>query len=113
MDSTDREPRTWFITDAGSGTALALTRTTVGRGDNVVALVSRADELTSLTDVHHGQLRVIAADIGDQTEPAVGVVLRLRVPSVEIGIQPERSVWRFQQGVEQRTIQSTVVGVKK
>ena len=50
MDSTDREPRTWFITDAGSGTALALTRTTVGRGDNVVALVGRADELTKLAD---------------------------------------------------------------
>ncbi len=79
MDSTDREPRTWFITDAGSGTALALTRTTVGRGDNVVALVSRADELTSLTDVHHGQLRVIAADIGDQTRLREAVTEAVRL----------------------------------
>jgi NADP-dependent 3-hydroxy acid dehydrogenase YdfG len=68
MDITDRAPRTWFIPEAGSGTALALTRAAVKRGDNVVALVGRADELTNLTDIHHGRLRVIAADIGDQVQ---------------------------------------------
>jgi hypothetical protein len=68
MDITDRAPRTWFIPEAGSGTVLALTRAAVKRGDNVVALVSRADDLTNLTDVHHERLRVIAADIGDQVQ---------------------------------------------
>jgi NADP-dependent 3-hydroxy acid dehydrogenase YdfG len=85
MDITDRAPRTWVITEAGSGTALALTRAAVKRGDNVVALVGRADELTNLTDIHHGRLRVIAADIGDQVQlqeavtEAVGLFGRIDV----------------------------------
>jgi NAD(P)-dependent dehydrogenase (short-subunit alcohol dehydrogenase family) len=66
MDIADRGPRTWFITEAGSGTALALTKAAADRGDNVVALVANADEVTNLADIHHVRLRVITAAIGDQ-----------------------------------------------
>jgi NAD(P)-dependent dehydrogenase (short-subunit alcohol dehydrogenase family) len=85
MDIADRGPRTWFITEAGSGTALALTKAAADRGDNVVALVANADEVTNLADIHHGRLRVITAAIGDQARlreavsEAVGLFGRIDV----------------------------------
>src|ERR1700752_468243 len=67
MDTAHREPRTWFITEAGSGTALALVKAAADRGDNVVALVADADEVTNLPDTYSGRLEVIVATVGDST----------------------------------------------
>jgi NAD(P)-dependent dehydrogenase (short-subunit alcohol dehydrogenase family) len=65
MDTAHREPRTWFITEAGSGTALALVKAAADRGDNVVALVADAVEMTTLPDTYDGRLQVIVAAVGD------------------------------------------------
>jgi NADP-dependent 3-hydroxy acid dehydrogenase YdfG len=63
-----RRPRTWFIPEAGTGIALAVSTAAAGRGDNVVALTRDIEPLQHLVDVHHGRVHVIAADIRDPSQ---------------------------------------------
>jgi NADP-dependent 3-hydroxy acid dehydrogenase YdfG len=63
-----RRPRTWFILEADIGIALALSTAAAGRGDNVVALARDIEPLQHLVDAHDRRVRVIAADIRDQSQ---------------------------------------------
>jgi NADP-dependent 3-hydroxy acid dehydrogenase YdfG len=63
-----RRPRTWLIPEADTGIALALSTAAAGRGDNVVALARDIEPLQHLVDAHDRRVRVIAADIRDQTQ---------------------------------------------
>jgi NADP-dependent 3-hydroxy acid dehydrogenase YdfG len=63
-----RRPRTWFIPEAGTGIALAVSTAAAGRGDNVVALTRDIEPLQHLVDAHHGRVRVIAADTRDPSQ---------------------------------------------
>lgn len=61
-------PRTWFIPDADTGVALALSTAAAERGDNVVALARDIEPLKRLVEAHDERVRVIAADIRDQSQ---------------------------------------------
>lgn len=61
-----RQPRTWFIPEADTGIALALSTRALGRGDNVVALARDTAPLQHLVDTHGARVRVIVADVRDQ-----------------------------------------------
>lgn len=63
-----RRSRTWFIPEADTGIALALSTAALGRGDNVVALARDIGPLQHLVDAHGRRVRVIAADIRDQAQ---------------------------------------------
>lgn len=58
-------PRTWFIPEADTGVALAVSAAAAGRGDNVVALARDTGPLQQLMDAHPGRMRAIAADVRD------------------------------------------------
>ena len=61
-------PCTWFIPDADTGVALALSTAAAGRGDNVVALARDIGPLQHLVELHDERVRVVAADIRDQSQ---------------------------------------------
>lgn len=63
-----RQPRTWFIPEADTGIALALSTRALGRGDNVVALARDTAPLQHLVDIHDSRVRVIVADVRDQAQ---------------------------------------------
>ncbi|MCV7090120.1 SDR family NAD(P)-dependent oxidoreductase [Mycobacterium interjectum] len=63
-----RRLRTWFIPEADTGFALALSTAAAGRGDNVVALARDIEPLQHLVDAHDRRVRIIAADIRDQSQ---------------------------------------------
>jgi NAD(P)-dependent dehydrogenase (short-subunit alcohol dehydrogenase family) len=63
-----RRPRTWFIPEADTGIALAVSTAAAGRGDNVVALARDIAPLQHLVDPHHDRVRVIAADVRDPSQ---------------------------------------------
>lgn len=63
-----RHPRTWFIPEADTGIALALSTAAAARGDNVVALARDTGPLQHLAAAHNQTVRVIAADIRDQSQ---------------------------------------------
>jgi NAD(P)-dependent dehydrogenase (short-subunit alcohol dehydrogenase family) len=63
-----RRPRTWFIPEADTGIALALSAAALGRGDNVVALARDTQPLRHLVDIHGPRVRVIAVDVRDQAQ---------------------------------------------
>ncbi|OJZ71985.1 hypothetical protein BRW65_18000 [Mycobacterium paraffinicum] len=57
-----------MIPEADTGIALALSTAAAGRGDNVVALARDNDPLQHLAEAHGERVRVIAADIRDQSQ---------------------------------------------
>lgn len=61
-------PRTWFIPDADTGVALALSTAAAGRGDNVVALAPDIEPLQHLVEAHDECVRAFAADIRDPSQ---------------------------------------------
>lgn len=63
-----RQPRTWFIPEADSGIALALSATALNRGDNVAALARDTTPLQHLVGAHGSRVRVIVADVRDQAQ---------------------------------------------
>lgn len=63
-----RRSQTWFIPEAHTGIALALSNATLDRGDNVVALARDTQPLQQLADDHGHRVRVITADVRDQLQ---------------------------------------------
>lgn len=57
--------KTWLITGASSGLGLAMTRTLLARGDNVVACVRRPHALNELQDEYGDRLPVYCFDMTD------------------------------------------------
>jgi len=65
--STQRSPRTWFITGASSGFGLAFARHALGLGDRVVATARRPERLAELAAEFPDQVLLQQLDV---TQPA-------------------------------------------